>query len=145
MITPTPQQKEYYVKYRSIAELTANVPPSPAWIGKIVEFPNGDQVTCNNAGTLWEPVGTALSGNTAAVIDSTSPINGNPTDLDTPAEIAARIQAQNAQIAALTAALAQKMDKAVYDADNNNLVDTTDNIENHAGDYSSIFLAGLIP
>jgi hypothetical protein len=113
MITPTAQQKKYYAKERTIAELTINVPPTVDWIGKIVVFPNGDEVTCD--GTQWQPVGTPLSGGTA-VLDASSPITGNPTDLDTPAEIAAAIQSLQAF-------------RIANDTDNNLLVDTAERID----------------
>ena len=139
MPIPTDQQREYYV-----ASLPIDTPQVPLvmWTGKIAILPNSDEYWCN--GISWLPYGTNSS--TVGSLDSTSPISGNPAALDTPGELAATIQAQAAQITALQAQNATLQSfKNANDTNNNNIVDTTDNIEVHAPDYVSLFQTGLQP
>jgi hypothetical protein len=66
-------------------------------------------------GVSWESETGAGSG--VGSLDTTSPISGNPAGLQTPGQMAATIQAQAAQIAALQAF------KAAIDSDNNDKID----------------------
>ncbi len=132
MPTPTPQQREYYVP-----SLPVDTPETPIalWGGKIAILQNGDEYWCN--GFLWQPFGTNSS--TVGSLDAASPISGNPAALDTPAEIAATLQAQAAEIAALQAF------QGAIDQNDNDIADTTDNLENQATNFVQLFKTGLTP
>jgi hypothetical protein len=65
-------------------------------------------------------------------VTPTTPIAGLPPDLDTLAEMVALLQLLLARVNAI-------------DANNNGIADTTDDIQNHAPDYVTIFNTGLLP
>ena len=95
-------------------------------------------------GSVWEP--DTGAGGSVGSLDANSSIAGNPAGLQTPGQMAAVIQAQAAEIAALQAQNATLQSfKTNNDQNNNNVVDTTDNLEVHAPDYVSQFNTGLLP
>ena len=108
---------------------------------EVVLRTDGQKYRCT--GTGWV---NASGGSTVGSLDANSPIAGNPAGLQTPAELAATLQAQAAEIAALQAQTTTLQSfKTNNDQDNNNVVDTTDNLEVHAPDYVSQFNTGLLP
>jgi hypothetical protein len=110
MPIPTDQQREYYVASLPLDTLAV---PLTEWNNKIAILPNGDQYWSD--GITWQPYGTTSSA--VGALDANSPIANNPTNLDTPAEMAAAIQAQAAQIATL------QNFRANFDSDNDGRVD----------------------
>ncbi len=110
----------------------------PYTFGQIVQFKNdiADAFILQGVAVLYTPSAQAPPPQGQTTLNANTPIFGNPPNLNTLGKMAAFMQN-------LESALAGKMDKAVYDADGNNLVQTTDNLENQPTDFSQTFLAGL--
>ncbi len=102
-----------------VASLPVPSSKNDGWILRL----RADRRLYESDGTQWNDF---LSGGAPPVgsIDANSPINGNPAALDTPAELAAEIQA-------LQVAMGTKLGASVFDKDGDNRldVDALDDLE----------------
>lgn len=84
------------VTYLQFLEVDILPPPSPRLKNVELVLRGVGKRRCT--GTAWVD---AAGGSTVGSLDATSPIAGNPVGLQTPGQLAATIQAQAAEIAAL--------------------------------------------
>lgn len=84
------------VRYLEFLSVPTLPPPSQA-LKNVECVLRSNNVKYRCTGTAWEPVGSSSVG----ALDATSPISGNPSDLDTPGKLAAAIQTLQAKDAAL--------------------------------------------